>query len=253
MLRRGEAGLHVQLRRRCRKDAERPDVPPLAKVELRCERQIRRQCRLAVLDRALRRIVERQRTVETGVRRLGIDAVELRYLIPQTRDHETPGALVACRVALIAPADVVRRYSSLPATRWLCPCVTHVGEEQAIPQILIALEARRISVNAGESTADLELPLSRLEQTARCVGSRRLGLRRWRRLRARCLPIRNAGQREREKQQQVKTGNAAHGSSDYRMKNCPDGWFEPWTFEWQLTHDRPNIRLLLFTVMALLS
>src|SRR5207344_208562 len=82
--RRGEAGLHVQLRRRCRKDAERPDVPPLAKVELRCERQIRRQCRLAVLDRTLRRIVERQRTVETGVRRLGIDAVELRYLIPQT-------------------------------------------------------------------------------------------------------------------------------------------------------------------------
>ena len=37
------------------------------------------------------------------------------------------------------------------------------------------------------------------------------------------------------------------------MKNWPDGWFEPCTFEWQLTHDRPNIRLLLFTVIASLS
>jgi hypothetical protein len=37
------------------------------------------------------------------------------------------------------------------------------------------------------------------------------------------------------------------------MKNCPDGWFDPWTFEWQFTQERPNIRLLLLTVMALLS
>jgi hypothetical protein len=42
-------------------------------------------------------------------------------------------------------------------------------------------------------------------------------------------------------------------SERYRMKNWPDGWFEPWTFEWQFTHDRPNIRLLLFTVIAFVS
>ena len=39
----------------------------------------------------------------------------------------------------------------------------------------------------------------------------------------------------------------------YRMKNWPDGWLDPWMFEWQFTHDRPNMRLLLFVVMAALS
>jgi hypothetical protein len=42
-------------------------------------------------------------------------------------------------------------------------------------------------------------------------------------------------------------------SDRYRMKNWPDGWFDPWMFWWQFMHDRPNIRLLFFTVMALLS
>ncbi len=38
--------------------------------------------------------------------------------------------------------------------------------------------------------------------------------------------------------------------ASYRMKNCPDGWFDPWTLEWQFTQERPNIRLLLFTLIA---
>ena len=38
-----------------------------------------------------------------------------------------------------------------------------------------------------------------------------------------------------------------------RMKNWPDGWFDPWMVEWQFTHDRPNMRLLLFVVIWSLS
>jgi hypothetical protein len=41
-----------------------------------------------------------------------------------------------------------------------------------------------------------------------------------------------------------------HTSNAYRMKNCPEGWFDPWMFEWQFTHERPNMRLLLFTVIS---
>ena len=73
-------------------------------------------------------------------------------------------------------------------------------------------------------------------------GVRRLGQR----------PLRRGGGASEKDQRNEREASHVRVSR-YRMKNWPDGWFEPWMFEWQFTHDRPNIRLLLLVVIWSLS
>ncbi len=117
-----------------------------------------------------------------------------------------------------------------------------------------------------DAAADEELAPGRLEQAARRVGRRRGGRRRARPAAPGsaacgacaggrgCLRVCGAGRGEAEQERSVVMANRRmHTVSAYRMKNWPDGWFEPWMFEWQFTHDRPNIRLLLLVVIWSLS
>ena len=77
-------------------------------------------------------------------------------------------------------------------------------------------------------------------------------LRRRRRSRLGQRPLRRGGGANEKDQRNEREASHVRVSR-YRMKNWPDGWFEPWTFEWQFTHDRPNIRLLLLVVIWSLS
>src|SRR4030095_12425088 len=98
------------------------------------------------------------------VRRLGIDAVELRDLVPEPGDHEAARALVVGRVALVAPPDVVRRRLKEPDAAWILALVLRIGEEHSVPEVLVALESRRIPVHAAEPAAQLELTPCAIEQ-----------------------------------------------------------------------------------------
>ena len=239
-------------------------------VELRRERHVRVQIRLAVLDRVLRRIVEHERTRRGRERRLGVDAVELRDLVPQAGDREAAGALVVGDVSLIAPADVVGCGAEQPVARRIVARIARIGEEHAVPDVLVALESRRVAVDAAEPAAELELVATSVRTGCARRSALAAGRRRWagvcdaaacarppaRRLGAygscRHGCARSAGARPASRRDEA--ARAAHVC--LRATACrtgPDGWFEPWMFEWQFTHDRPNIRLLLFTVMASLS
>ena len=168
----------VQLLGRAELEIQRADVTPFLQVELRGQRHVGIEVRLRALDRELRRVVEAERAARHRVRRPGVDAVELRDLIPQARDGEPAGALVAAGEALIAPADVVRGAREHPGAVRALAGIPDPVEEDAVPEILVALEARRIAVHAAQPAADLELARLLVEQAARGrlgVGRRRRG------------------------------------------------------------------------------
>ena len=86
---RRERRRHVEVRRRRRQQAHVADVAPLAQVELRGDRHVRGQVSPAPFWIA--RCVASSSSsglVRRRVRRLRIDAVELRNLVPQAGDDE---------------------------------------------------------------------------------------------------------------------------------------------------------------------
>ena len=138
--------------------------------------------------------------------------------------------------------------------------VAGAGEQQSVADVLVALKARRVAVDAGHAAADEELPVGQLEQAARRIVGARLetlaagcagvcgaggGVPAW--ASARCgaaaAPTRRSANMNRDSRRMFRL-------PVYRMKNWPDGWFDPWMFEWQFTHDRPNMRLLLLVVIV---
>ncbi len=166
VLLRGEAGRHVELRRRRGDDVDASDVAPLAQIELRRDRDVGAEAR-AALGGALRRIIEQQRAAAARIGRRRVHAVELRNLLVAAGDRQLPGAVVVGEVLLIAPADVVRARLEGVAAVGLRERIAEAGEEQPVADVLVALKARRVAVDAGHAAADEELPVGQREQAAR--------------------------------------------------------------------------------------
>ena len=225
VLLRGEAGRDVELRRRRGDDVDAPDVAPLAQLELRRDRDVGVEAR-SVLDGALRRIVEQQRAAAARVGRHRVDAVELRDLLVAPGDRQLPGAVVVGEVLLIAPADVVRARVEGVGAVGLRERVAEAGEEQSVADVLVALKARRVAVDAGDAAADEELPVGQREQAARRIvgrGWRRGGrlcrrLRRRRRSRLGQRPLRRGGGANEKDQRNEREASHVRVSR-YRMKN----------------------------------
>ena len=146
----------------------------------------------AVLDRALRRVVEHQRAAGARIRRHRIDAVELRNLLPAAAERQLADPVVTPHELLVAVADVLGARVEVPRTVRLGERVAEVREQQPVALVLVALVARRIAVHAREAAPDEEFARGRLEETARRVGRAigrrgrgrlRRGLSRWRRRR----------------------------------------------------------------------
>ncbi len=174
VLLRGEAGRDVELRRRRGLDLDAPDVAPLEQIELRCDRGVGAEARSA-LGGALRRVVEHQRAAAARIGRLRVHAVELRDLLPAP-DHRHPAdAVVLGEVLLIAPADVVRARVEGVGAVGLRERIAEAGEEQPVADVLVALKARRVAVDAGHAAADEELPVGQREQAALGLGLFRSG------------------------------------------------------------------------------
>src|SRR4030095_2598058 len=240
-----------------------PDVTTFGEIELGGMRHIHVQAS-PVLGLQLRRVVELERTRRGCERCLCVNAVELRNLVPQTGDDELARSLVLGGVSFIAPPEVVRTGVEQPASVGRVARKPGIGEQHAVADVLVTLESSRIAIDAAEPYADLQLVRPRLEQTTciergtdRCLGGRLCDSRRQHAFRCRQshgLRARGGRHHEQRANGEMKQQLTAHVSlPPYRMKNCPDGWFEPCTFEWQFTHDRPNIRLLLFVVISSLS
>ena len=166
VLLRGEAGRDVELRRRRGDDLDAPDVAPLAQIELRRDRGVGVEAR-SVLGGALRRIVEQQRAAAARIGRHRVHAVELRDLLPAPDDRQLADAVVVGEVLLIAPADVVRARVEGVGAVGLRERIAEAGEEQPVADVLVALKARRVAVDAGHAAADEELPVGQREQAAR--------------------------------------------------------------------------------------
>ena len=129
----------------------------------------------AVLDRALRRVVEQQRAAGARIRRHRIDAVELRNLLPAAAERQLADPAVTPHELLVAVADVLGARVEVPRTVRLGERVAEVREQQPVALVLVALVARRIAVHAREAAPDEEFARGRLEETARRVG--RIGRR----------------------------------------------------------------------------
>ena len=234
VLLRGEAGRDVELRRRRGDDVDASDVAPLAQLELRRDRDVGVEAR-SVLGGALRRVIEQQRAAAARIGRLRVDAVELRDLLVAAGDRQLPGAVVVGEVLLIAPADVVRARLEGVGAVGLRERIAEAGEEQSVADVLVALKARRVAVDAGRAAADEELPVGQREQAARrssaAAGGAAAGC--GRRLRRRSAefapgPAPAAARRRRASRISESEREASHVRvSRYRMKNWPDGWFEP--------------------------
>src|SRR5262245_17708277 len=149
---RGERRGDVDLRRRRGDEVHPADVAPLPQIELSCLGQIHVQRRRSVLVGLLRRIIERELAAGLDIGRTRIDAVELRDLIPIARDVEASWTRVFAEVALIAPADVVGGTAKQPRAVGLLDGVTRAGQDDAVAQIFVALEARRIAGDAAEAS-----------------------------------------------------------------------------------------------------
>ena len=174
VLLRGEAGRDVEVRLRRGLDLDAPDVAPLEQIELRCDRGVGAEARSA-LGGALRRVVEHQRAAAARIGRHRVHAVELRDLLPAP-DHRHPAdAVVLGEVLLIAPADVVRARVEGVGAVGLRERIAEAGEEQPVADVLVALKARRVAVDAAHAGADEELPVGQREQAALGLGLFRRG------------------------------------------------------------------------------
>ena len=171
VLLRREAGRDVEVRLRRRDHVDTADVAPLAQFERRRQRDVSVELGLiAVLDRALRRVVEHQRAAGARIRRHRIDAVELRDLLPAAAERQLADPVVTPHELLVAVADVLGARVEVPRTVRLGERVAEVREQQPVALVLVALVARRIAVHAREAAADEEFARGRLEETARRVG-----------------------------------------------------------------------------------
>ena len=174
VLLRREAGRHVELRRRRRDDVDAADVAPLAQLELRRDRGVGAEARSA-LGGALRRIVEHQRAAGARVGRRRVDAVELRDLLVAPGERQLPDAVVVGEVLLIATADIVRARVEGVGAVGLRERIAEAGEEQPVADVLVALKARRVAVDAAHAAADEELPVGQREQAGPGLGIGRRG------------------------------------------------------------------------------
>ena len=184
VLLRGVAGRYVEVRLRRRDHLDAADVAPLAQLELRRERDVGVEIGLAVLDRALRCVVEHQRAAAARIRRHRINAVELRNLLPAAAERQLADPAVSPHELLVAVADVLGARVEIPRTVRLDERIAEVREQQPVALVLVALVARRVAVHAREAAPDEEFARGRLEETARRVGRRgrgrlRRGLGRW--------------------------------------------------------------------------
>ncbi len=171
VLLRREVGRHVEFQRRRGDEIDASDVAPLAQIELRRDREVGVEARSA-LGGALRRIIEHQRAADARVGRHRVHAVELRDLLVAPGDRQLPGAVVVGEVLLIAPAEIVRARVEGVGAVGLRERIAEAGEEQPVADVLVALKARRVAVDAGHAAADEELPVGQLEQAARRIVGR---------------------------------------------------------------------------------
>ena len=178
-----ERGRQLQLGGRVDGGADDPGVAPFYEVELRRLRHIRVERRLGILNRALRRVIERQRRAVGRVGRSRVDTVELRNPVPAAGDREAAGTLEQADVAPVAPADVVGGDPEQLSRLRPLVLVAGVGQQHAVAQVPKPLPPRRIAFLAAEAAADLKLAPGRFEQTAGVVSGCR---RRCRRGRRRC-------------------------------------------------------------------
>ena len=166
VLRRREAAGEVDVGRRCGADAKRADLAALAQVELRRDRWVDVEVRLAL------RVVVQQQHPRSALDERGarIDAVELRDLVKESVDFEEADPFVGAAVALVAPADVVGAEAAVPVGRF----VQHASlrEQQPVAKVLVALPARRVARDAAHTTGELEHVRAGLEQTRRVFGER---------------------------------------------------------------------------------
>src|SRR5262249_62372926 len=87
-------------------------------------------------------------------------------------------AFVTSEVPLIAPAEIVRGCAEIPGTVRTFIRVFRIREQHAVPDVLITLKSRRISVDAGGAPPKLELMPGLIEQAVRgldCWRGRSLG------------------------------------------------------------------------------
>ena len=123
----------------------------------------------AILNRPLRRVIERQRRAIARVGRFRVDTVKLRNPVPAARDREAALALEHADVAPVAPADIVGGDLEKLSRRRPHVFVAGIGEQHAVPQVPIPLPPRRIAFHAAEAAADLKLAPGRFEQAAGVV------------------------------------------------------------------------------------
>ena len=153
--------------------ADDAGVAPFDEVELRRLRHVGAERRLGVLNRSLRRVIERQRRAVGRVGRFRVDTVELRNPVPAAGHGEAARTLEHADVAPVAPADVVGGDLEPLSRRRPLVFVAGIGEQQAVPQVPIPLPPRRIAFHAAEAAADLKLAPGRFEQTAGVVSGMR--------------------------------------------------------------------------------
>ena len=149
--------------------ADDAGVAPFDQVELRRLRHVGAERRLGILNRSLRRVIERQRRAVARVGRFRVDTVELRNPVPAARDREAARALEHADVAPVAPADIVGGDLEPLSRRRPLVFVAGIGEQHAVPQVPIPLPPRRIAFHAADAAADLKLAPGRFEQTAGVV------------------------------------------------------------------------------------
>ena len=85
------------------------DVSTLMQIELGRNGHVGVEVGLSVLDGSLLAVVEDQWAVtgRRNVRRLGVDAIELRNLVPESRNDKPASLLIGAEISLVAPADVI--------------------------------------------------------------------------------------------------------------------------------------------------
>ena len=152
VLLRREAGRDVEVRLRRRDHVDTADVAPLAQLERRRQRDVEVELRrIAVLDRALRRVVEHQRAAGARIRRHRVDAVELRNLLPAAGERQLADPVVTPDELLVAPADIVRARVEVVGAVGLAR--THSGSPRRA--------ARRAGPGSAESAPDRRRRCSR--------------------------------------------------------------------------------------------
>jgi hypothetical protein len=128
-------------------------------------------------------------------------------------DRQLPGAVVVGEVLLIAPADIVRAGLEGTGAVGRRKRPSEAGEKQSVSDVLVALKARRVAVDAAGAAADEEFSVGQLEQTARVVGRgrcRRRGRLRGRpHLRERPLRRDGASQKDQRNEREASHGHVS--------------------------------------------